>query len=273
MDGQTQDVGVLAGIEQIIGVGLSIFVVLVIGFLIASWLTRLQARLRDRRGRAERVVAWLPLVQVGVWLLTGVVATSVLLRAPDVVVVVVLVPATIALVVASRDLVRNALAGVTLAFERSILAGDLVTITADAEAVRGQVVAIGIRRTLLRRADGSDVLVPNATLLNSTVRTNRAHEQDSAVEIELDVDTALTTADFQRVSSLAAEAASMSRFASPHRRPEVHLEPSELGRYRVTVQAYAFSPEYVRHLRTDVVSLFTATIDGAALSRPSEPLD
>jgi len=256
MEEPAQDAVWLLGMERLLSVGLAIFAVLGIGFLVAAWLTRLQSRLRDRRGRVEEIVAWLPLAQIAVWVLAWVIAVALLLRAPDAVVLAVLIPALLALALASRDLVRNAIAGVVLAFERSILAGDLIDISTPTGEVRGQVVAIGVRRTLLRRTDGSDVLIPNETLSNSTVRTNRAHEQDSAVEIELDVAEPFTTAEFPRVRKLAREAAAISRYASPHRRPEVHLEPTQTGRYRVTVQAYAFSPVYVRHLRTDVVSLF-----------------
>lgn len=267
MNEETPELDWLLGIESLLWVGAAIFVVLCVGFLVAAWLTRLQARLRDRRGRAENIVAWLPLAQIGVWVLATAIAVALLLRAPDAVVLAVLVPGLFALVLASRDLVRNAVAGVVLAFERSILAGDLIDVSTPTGDVRGQVVAIGVRRTLLRRSDGSDVLIPNETLSNSTVRTNRAHEQDSAVEIELDVDEPLTTGEFPRVRKLAREAAAISRYASPHRCPEVYLEPTQTGRYRVTVQAFAFSPEYVRHLRTDVVSLFNESLEGAGRRR------
>lgn len=246
----------LSEIDQIFETTLALVFVAGLAFMLAARLTRLQAQLRDKRGPLQRIVAWLPVLQIVVWVVAGLGCFLLLLQAPAVVVFALLIPALLALVLASRDLTRNGVAGAVLAFEHSILAGDLITVSAPTGDVRGQVIAIGVRRTLLRRTDGSEVLLPNQTLLNSTVRTNRGHEQDSAVEIELAVQQGFDTAEFPRISEVARSAASVSRFSSPHRKPEVFLEAAPDGTYRVTVQAYAFGPDYVRHLRTDVVSLF-----------------
>lgn len=238
------------------GLVLSVGAVVGAAFLVATWLTRLQARLRGHHGPLRPLVAWLPVAQILAWVIAGLVSLALLATAPPAWLLVVIAPALIVTAFASRDIVRNAFAGAALAFEHSILAGDLIEVATDAGDVRGQVVAIGVRRTLLRYPDGADVLLPNLTLFNSTVRTNRGHELDSVVEIELDVDEQVSTAEFPRLQEIARRAAATSRFASPHKKPEVFLEPSAEGAYRVTVQAYAFAPDYVRHLRTDVISLF-----------------
>ncbi len=257
---QTKFATYLEGIEQLTSVGVTVGLVLIGAFVLSSWLTRMQRRLRTRGGPLEQLVAWLPVVQIAAWAVALLVAGGVVLRAPLVVSFIVLVPAAIAVVVASRDLVRDTVAGVVLAFEHSIIAGDAIDIAMPNEHINGRVVSIGVRRTTLRRPDGDDVLIPNHTFLTATIRTSRAHQQDAVIDIELNLDEAFTTAEFPRVSALAREAASISRFASPHRRPEVHLSPSSTGRYRLTVQAFAFSPEFARHLRTDVVAMFNEAL-------------
>ena len=235
----------------------TIVVVLIgaVAFAVATRLTHLQRRLRGNQG-LQSLIAWLPLLQIAVWLIAALACLAVVVRAPVVVAFTLLIPALVAIVIASRDVVRNAAAGAVLAFERSILAGDLITVSTPTADVRGQVIAIGVRQTLLRLTDGNDVLMPNSTLLNSTVRTNRGHELESEVEIELAVEAGFDTAEFPRISEVARAAASVSRFASPHRVPQVFLDAAPDGSYRVKVQAFAFAPDYVRHLRTDVVSLF-----------------
>jgi small-conductance mechanosensitive channel len=250
-----------AGIEQLAPVGLQLLGVLAVGFLLSKWLTRLQSKLRDTRSALATVVSWLPIVQIGVWIVTLLVAFGVLLNAPRIVVVAVLVPALVATVLASRDLVRNAFAGAALAFEHSILAGDLVDIFTPTGEIVGQVISIGVRRTLIRRPDGSEVVVPNRTLLDSTVRTNHEHERDSAVEIELVLGDDYSSREFTRMRRIARSAAAVSRYASIRRRPEVFLEPDDDGRYHLMVQAWAFAPEYTRHLRTDVVAMFNEALE------------
>lgn len=250
----------LTGAEEIVFVGLAIFAILAVAYACGAWLTRQQARLREERQDAETILAWLPIAQVAIWVLALVVSTSLLLDASPVVVLAIVVPATLMLVIAARDLVRDALAGVVLAFEHSILAGDTIDVSTATGEVRGKVIAVGVRRTLLRRADGDEVLIPNQTLLSSTVRTSRAHQKDAVVDIQLDVDVT-TTAEFDRVREVARRAASISRFASPQREPEVHLEPDdESGKHRVTIQAFAFSPDHVRDLQTDVLALLNENL-------------
>lgn len=249
------------GIEHLGPVALQLLGVLAVGFIVSRWLTGLQSRLRDTRSGLADIVVWLPVVQIAVWIATLLLAFSVLLNAPPVVIVSVLVPALIATVIASRDLVGNAFAGAALAFEHSILAGDLVDISTPTGDIEGEVLSIGVRRTLVRRTDGSEVVVPNRTLLDSTVRTNHEHERDSPVEIDLLVAERVSTGEFPRIKKMARSAAAVSRYASTRRQPEVFLEPDDDGRYRLTVQAWAFSPEYARHLRTDVVSLFNEAFD------------
>jgi small-conductance mechanosensitive channel len=249
------------GIEQLAPVGLKLLLVFAIGFLLAKWLTRLQSRLRESRTALASIVAWLPVVQIAIWIATLLVAFTVLLEAPRAVIATVLIPSILAAVIASRDLVGNAFAGAALAFEHTILAGDLVDIFTPTGEIVGQVASIGVRRTLIRRPDGSEVVIPNRTLLDSTVRTNHEHERDSAVEIELALAADFSTRDFPRMQRLAQTAAAVSRFASLRRQPEVFLESDGDGTFHLSVQAWAFAPEYVRHLRTDVVAMFNEALE------------
>ncbi len=218
-----------------------------------AWLTGLQAQLRGRSQALSRFVSWLPVIQIGAWIVALLVGAFILSDAPTVVVFAFLIPLGLAGVIGSRDFARDAIAGAILAFEHTILAGDIVHVAAPTGEVSGRIVAIGVRRTLLYTNDGAEVFLPNQTLSNSIVKTNREHELDSPVEIEMP-EFALD-ADVKALRSVAIDAAVCSRFASLRRQPEFFVKIGADGRERASLLAYAFSPEFVRHLESDVLEV------------------
>ncbi len=64
---------------------------------------------------------------------------------------------------ALRDIGENFLAGILMAFKRPFRVGDLV----ESGNVRGVVVALNIRDTQLKTADGKDVYIPNANIIKN----------------------------------------------------------------------------------------------------------
>jgi small-conductance mechanosensitive channel len=66
-----------------------------------------------------------------------------------------------------QDLVKNFAAGLTLLLERRVHPGDVVQI--PSAGIFGRIRAIGMRATLVRAFDGSEVVVPNADMVASTI--------------------------------------------------------------------------------------------------------
>jgi len=64
---------------------------------------------------------------------------------------------------ALRDIGENFLAGILMAFKRPFRVGDFV----ESGAIRGVVVALNIRDTQLKTADGKDVYIPNANIIKN----------------------------------------------------------------------------------------------------------
>jgi small-conductance mechanosensitive channel len=217
-----------------------------------SWLTSMQARLRGRMKWLDRIVAWLPVAQVVIWLGMLALGAWALSGAPVIVVLAFAIPLGLAVVFGARDILSDAVAGAILAFEHSIIAGDIVHVAVPSGEVSGRIVAIGLRRTLLRTHDDAEVVLPNQTLLNSVVRTNREHELDSAVEIPMPR-RALDVLEIAKLKEHALEAAFCSRYASLKRHPEFFVRIDEDGAERAWLLAHAFDPEMVRHLQTDVL--------------------
>lgn len=243
-----------SSLDLVIWYALAALGVIAVTYALTSWLTTLQPKLRGRTRLLTRFVSWLPVLQIGVWLAAIAFGAWFLADAPAIVILIVAVPVAVATVIGSRDFARDAIAGAILAFEHTILAGDIVHVATPTSEVSGRIVAIGVRRTLLHTNDDSEVFLPNQTLLNSIVRTNRERELDSPVEIDIPLDDSV---DVDELRELALESAICSRFASIKKRPEFFVG-THTGSRSASLVAYAFSPEYVRHLESDILEMIGA---------------
>jgi potassium-dependent mechanosensitive channel len=80
-----------------------------------------------------------------------------------------------------QDIVSNFISGMVLLFEQTLRPGDIV----EVEGQRGVVSSLRIRSTLVRTPDNVELIVPNKTLLTSTVSTYT--QSDRMVRLHLDV--------------------------------------------------------------------------------------
>ena len=62
-----------------------------------------------------------------------------------------------------QNIISNFVSGIILALERPVTIGDIV----DIPDVSGKVRDIGLRASTIRTWEGSDVIVPNATLISN----------------------------------------------------------------------------------------------------------
>jgi potassium efflux system protein len=99
-----------------------------------------------------------------------------------------------------QDLVKNFAAGLTLLFERRVHVGD--TLQIPSQEIFGHVLSIGMRATVVRSWNGSEVVVPNADLVSGAV-TNWTLS-DRLCRIEVPVGVAYGT-DPERVVALLLE--------------------------------------------------------------------
>ena len=89
-----------------------------------------------------------------------------------------------------QDLVKNFAAGLTLLFERRVHVGDAVQI--PGKDVFGRVVAIGMRASVVRNWNGTEVVMPNDDLVAGTVTnwtlTDRIHRIEVKVGVPFGTD-------------------------------------------------------------------------------------
>ena len=82
-----------------------------------------------------------------------------------------------------QNIINNFVSGLILLFERPIKVGDVI----DVGGTVGEVRHIGIRATVVRTPDGSEVIVPNGTLISNQVTNWTFSDQQRAIEIPVTV--------------------------------------------------------------------------------------
>ncbi|HEY2423954.1 MAG TPA: mechanosensitive ion channel domain-containing protein, partial [Chthoniobacterales bacterium] len=82
-----------------------------------------------------------------------------------------------------QNIINNFVSGLILLFERPIKVGDVIDVSGNV----GEVRRIGIRASVIRTPDGSEVIVPNGTLISSQVTNWTFSDQHRAVEISVTV--------------------------------------------------------------------------------------
>ena len=80
-----------------------------------------------------------------------------------------------------KNIVNNFVSGIILAIERPIKIGDIVKV----DEVEGVVKDIGLRASQIRTWDGSDVLVPNDSLISGKLTNRTFNDRRRRLEIEL----------------------------------------------------------------------------------------
>jgi potassium-dependent mechanosensitive channel len=100
-----------------------------------------------------------------------------------------------------QNVINNFVSGLILLFERPIKVGDVVQV-GDAA---GSVEKIGIRASVIRTQDGSEVIIPNGQLISNQVTNWTFSDRQRAIVIQISVP---RSADQNRVAELLRQAAS-----------------------------------------------------------------
>ncbi|MGC4086967.1 MAG: mechanosensitive ion channel [Polyangiaceae bacterium] len=117
---------------------------------------------------------------------------------------------------AMQNIAQNFVSGVILMIERSIEPGDIIEVNSHVVRVE----QMGIRATVVRTLDDEDMIVPNSTLVQSTVK-NFTH-LDNIYRIRVNVGVAYSS-DLKLVRRALEGAASGVGFREPAHEPRVLL--------------------------------------------------
>ncbi len=130
-----------------------------------------------------------------------------------------------------QNIINNFVSGVILLFERPVKVGDVIQL-GDAT---GEVRRIGIRASILRTRDGSDVIVPNGNLISNQVTNWTYSDRSRAVEITLNVATGPEPA---QVLTLLRAAVHRDPAAQDRPAPEAFITGLLTNGFTVVVRAW-----------------------------------
>jgi potassium efflux system protein len=144
-----------------------------------------------------------------------------------------------------QNVINNFVSGLILLFERPIKIGDVIEVS----GVVGQVHRIGIRASVIRTADGSEVIVPNGSLISSQVTNWTFSDQQRVVELSVNV---VGGVDSQRVVELLKSTAVGHPGVAKQPSPQVYVVNFTSG--AVTFQLRAWTDRYSEwaQLRSDL---------------------
>ena len=115
-----------------------------------------------------------------------------------------------------QNVINNFVSGLILLFERPIKIGDVIEVS----GVLGEVRRIGIRASVIRSADGSEVIVPNGSLISSQVTNWTFSDQQRAIEVSVNV---VSGVDTQRVVELLKSVAASNPDVVKEPAPQVYM--------------------------------------------------
>ncbi len=99
-----------------------------------------------------------------------------------------------------QNIINNFVSGLILLFERPIKVGDVIQV----ETAIGEVKRIGIRASVIRTGEGSEVIVPNGTLISGQVTNWTLSGRERVIEIQVSV---ARTSDSEVITNLLVRAA------------------------------------------------------------------
>jgi potassium efflux system protein len=144
-----------------------------------------------------------------------------------------------------QNVINNFVSGLILLFERPIKVGDVIEVGGNV----GEVRRIGIRASVIRTADGSEVIVPNGSFISSQVTNWTFSDRQRAVEVSVNV---AGGADSQRVVELLKSTASAHPGVAKQPSPQVYVVSFSAGAITFQLRAWTDRNEDWAQLRSDL---------------------
>jgi potassium efflux system protein len=158
--------------------------ILVVGFWIAAWLSRLTERIAVRRAGMDashaRIARRWMLFLMGVMLL---VTSLEMVKIPLTVFAFMGGAVAIGAGFGMQNLLKNLISGLMLLLERPFRPGDLV----EVGGIRGRVVDIGMRSSQMRDGNGIETLIPNSTFIEENVTNWTLSSQSVRIAVKVGV--------------------------------------------------------------------------------------
>ena len=130
-----------------------------------------------------------------------------------------------------QTVINNFVSGLILLFERPIKVGDVVQVDTDI----GEVRRIGIRACVIRTAEGSEIIVPNGTIISNKVTNWTYSDRYRAVEVPVSVARGVAP---QRVLELLKSVAANHQSIAKEPAPQAYIVNFAPGAVSLQLQAW-----------------------------------
>jgi potassium-dependent mechanosensitive channel len=144
-----------------------------------------------------------------------------------------------------QNVINNFVSGLILLFERPIKVGDVIEVGGNV----GEVSRIGIRASVIRTADGSEVIVPNGALISSQVTNWTFSDRRRAVEVSVNV---VGGTDSQGVIDLLKTTAAANPGITKEPPPQVYIVNFSAGAVTFQLRAWTDRHQDWAQLRSDL---------------------
>jgi potassium efflux system protein len=152
-----------------------------------------------------------------------------------------------------QNVINNFVSGLILLFERPIKIGDIIEVSGN----MGEVRRIGIRASIIRTADGSEVIVPNGLLISGQVTNWTLSDRGRAVEVSV---TVAPNTDLPRVVELLKSIAADHPQVAEKPPPQVHVTSITASAVTVQLRVWTERNEAWAQVRTDLSVAINQTL-------------
>ena len=144
-----------------------------------------------------------------------------------------------------QNIMNNFVSGLILLFERPIKVGDIIQV----DTAMGTVERIGIRASVIRITNGSEVIMPNGNLISNQVTNWTFSDRQRAIDIPVVVG---AKADPQRVMALLIEAAKAHPKVLKEPPPQVLFSNFTAANFNFELRAWTNSEGSWAQVRSDL---------------------
>ncbi|MBV9490371.1 MAG: mechanosensitive ion channel, partial [Verrucomicrobia bacterium] len=144
-----------------------------------------------------------------------------------------------------QNVINNFVSGLILLFERPIKVGDLIEVGGNV----GEVRRIGIRASVIRTLAGSEIIMPNGSLISNEVTNWTFSDRRRAIEVPVNV---AGGADPQRVVEVLKRTATAHPGVAREPLPQVYVVSFSAGALTFQLRAWTEGEEDWAQLRSDL---------------------
>ncbi len=227
-------------------------IVLIIGYLLIRWVTRVLEAVAERRPRARLTIkALAPVIRIFGW--TGILLFIIarVFAPPMQTLIAFTASAGIAIGFAAQDILKNIFGGIMILFDRPFQVGDKIQVGDH----YGEVVHIGLRTVRIVTPDDSLVSIPNGEVANQAVSNSNSGEANCQVAAEFYLPASI---DIAQIRTLARRTALISRYTHLNKpiavvmKNEIHQGRSML---KVRLKAYVLDIRYEFAFQSDMTQI------------------